>query len=130
MFVKLSILFITIPICEIFIFLQAGEIIGLWPTILTVVLTGLAGAYLARTQGFDLLQRIGKSMDAGELPANELVDGVFILSGGLLLLTPGFLTDLLGFICLAPISRIPLKQLLVGWFKRKVEKGEIVIGRY
>jgi len=129
-FVKLSILFITIPICEIFIFLQAGEIIGLWPTILTVVLTGLAGAYLARTQGFDLLQRIGKSMDAGELPANELVDGVFILSGGLLLLTPGFLTDLLGFICLAPISRIPLKQLLVGWFKRKVEKGEIVIGRY
>ena len=130
MFARLAILFITIPICEIFIFLEAGELIGLWPTLLTVVLTGLAGAYLARTQGFDLLMRIQNSMNNGELPTDELIDGVFILCGGMLLLTPGFLTDLVGFICLTPFSRVPLKKILTRWFRSKIKRGEIIINRY
>ncbi len=130
MFFKLAFLFITIPICEIFIFLEAGSLIGLWPTLLTVIFTGIAGAYLARTQGFDLLQRIQKSMERGELPTHELIDGVFILTGGLLLLTPGFLTDLFGFICLTPFSREPMKQILMRWFKNKINRGEITIGGF
>ncbi len=130
MFMKLSLLFITIPICEIFIFLEAGKIIGLWPTLLTVVLTGIAGAYLARTQGFDLLQRIQESMARGELPTEELFDGAFILTGGVLLLTPGFLTDLVGFICLSPISRNPLKRITVNWLKGKIDRGEIVVRKF
>jgi UPF0716 protein FxsA len=128
-FAKLAILFITIPICEIFIFLEAGQLIGLWPTLLTVVFTGIAGAYLARTQGFDLLQRIQATLNRNELPASELLDGAFILAGGMLLLTPGFLTDLCGFLFLTPFSRIPLKRLLSDWIKKKIEKGEIVIGQ-
>ena len=129
MFTKLAFLFITIPICEIFIFLEAGNLIGLWPTLLTVVFTGIAGAYLARTQGFELLSRIQKTMERGELPASELTDGLFILAGGLLLLTPGFLTDLVGFLFLAPFSRNPLKSLLNQWIKKRIENGEIVIRR-
>ena len=128
MFIKLAILFITIPICEIFIFLEAGEFIGIWPTIMIVILTGIAGAYLARTQGFDLLQRIQSTLNKGELPTNELVDGVFILAGGLLLLTPGFITDLVGFLLLTPFSRNPLKKVTIDLVKRKIEKGEIIIG--
>jgi len=127
-FIKLAILFITIPICEIFIFLEAGEFIGIWPTIMIVILTGIAGAYLARTQGFDLLQRIQSTLNKGELPTNELVDGVFILAGGLLLLTPGFITDLVGFLLLTPFSRNPLKKVTIDLVKRKIEKGEIIIG--
>lgn len=130
MFIKLAFLFITIPICEIFIFLEAGEIIGLWPTMLTVILTGIAGAYLARTQGFELLQRMQKAMDRGEIPTGELIDGIFILSGGLLLLTPGFLTDLTGFICLTPFSRGPLKKILVEWLRLKIAQGNVVIRRF
>ena len=129
MFFKLAFLFITIPICEIFIFLEAGEIIGLWPTISTVILTGIAGAYLARTQGFDLIQRIQITMGKGEIPTDELIDGIFILSGGLLLLTPGFLTDLTGFVCLTPFSRQPLKQILTHWIQKKITQGSIVVGK-
>ena len=130
MFIKLAILFITIPICEIFIFLEAGSLIGIWPTILIVIFTGIAGAYLARTQGFDLVLRIQKSLEMGQIPTNELIDGVFILTGGLLLLTPGFMTDLFGFICLTPFSREPMKRTIVNWLKRKIEKGEIIINRH
>ena len=130
MFMRLAILFITIPICEIFIFLEAGEVIGLWPTLATVVLTGIAGAYLARTQGFDLIQRIQNTMARGEIPADELVDGIFVLSGGLLLLTPGLLTDLIGFICLTPFFRAPLKQILIQWFQKKIAQGNIRVSRF
>jgi UPF0716 protein FxsA len=129
-FIKLAFLFITIPICEIFIFLEAGNLIGLVPTLLTVVFTGIAGAYLARTQGFDLIVRIQKSLERNEIPTQELLDGVFILAGGLLLLTPGFLTDLIGFICLTPFSRQPLKIFLVKWFRNKIDRGEVVISRF
>ena len=130
MFFKLAILFITIPICEIFIFLEAGEMIGVGPTLAIIILTGIAGAYLARTQGFDLVVRINQAMARGELPAGELIDGAFILCGGLLLLTPGFMTDLIGFICLTPFSRDILKRIVVDWFKRKIERGEVTVRRY
>jgi len=129
-FFKLAILFITIPICEIFIFLEAGEMIGVGPTLAIIILTGIAGAYLARTQGFDLVVRINQAMARGELPAGELIDGAFILCGGLLLLTPGFMTDLIGFICLTPFSRAILKRIVVDWFKRKIERGEVTVRRY
>ena len=125
MFIKLFILFITIPILEVFVLLDASEYIGLWPTILLVISTGVAGAYLAKSQGIDLLQRIQAATNRGELPAQELIDGLFILAGGLVLLTPGFITDLFGFILLVPWSRAPLKRYLMAWFKNKIDRGEI-----
>ncbi len=130
MLLRLSILFITIPICEIFIFLEAGSQIGIWPTLAIVVLTGVAGAYLTRSQGFDLLLRIQSSLARNEIPTRELVDGLFILAGGILLLTPGLLTDLAGFVLLAPFSREPLKRGLTTWFIKRMERGEIVVRRF
>ena len=129
MFIKLFILFITVPIFELVVLLNAAEHIGPWPTFLLVIVTGIAGAYLAKSQGLDLLQRIQAATNQGELPAQELIDGVFVLSGGLLLLTPGLVTDLIGFICLTPWSRAPLKRYLIVWFRNKLERGEFQIRR-
>jgi UPF0716 protein FxsA len=129
MFIKLFILFITVPIFELVVLLNAAEHIGPWPTFLLVIVTGIAGAYLAKSQGLDLLQRIQAATNQGELPAQELIDGVFVLAGGLLLLTPGLVTDLIGFICLTPWSRAPLKRYLIVWFRNKLERGEFQIRR-
>jgi len=129
-FIKLAILFITIPICEIFIFLEAGNLIGPLPTLATVILTGIAGAYLARTQGLELVAKVQKSLNRGELPSSELLDGLFILAGGLLLLTPGLLTDLVGFVCLTPLARQPLKKKLGEWFANKLAQGEFITRRH
>jgi UPF0716 protein FxsA len=129
MFIKLFILFVTVPILELIVLLNAADHIGPWPTFLLVIVTGIAGAYLAKSQGLDLLQRIQTATNHGELPAQELIDGLFILSGGLLLLTPGLLTDLIGFICLTPWSREPLKRYLIVWFKNKIDRGEFKIRR-
>lgn len=130
MFIKLFILFITVPIIEVFVLLDAAELIGLWPTILLVIATGAAGAYLAKSQGLDLLQRIQAATEKGEIPAQEIIDGIFILAGGVVLLTPGFITDLIGFVFLVPWSRAPLKRYLVAWFKNRVDRGEFQIRRF
>lgn len=127
MFIKLFILFITVPVIEVFILLDAAEYIGLWPTVLLVIATGAAGSYLTKSQGLDLLRKIQIATNQGELPAQELIDGLFIMAGGLLLLTPGFGTDLVGFIFLTPWSRAPLKRYLMSWLRRKLERGEFQV---
>ncbi len=105
---------IIVPILEIYVLISAGKIIGLWPTIGLIVLTGIAGAYLLRTQGADILTKINASLSQGELPTEDLIDAAMIFCGGITLLTPGFCTDLLGFALLLPTTRPWLK----GWFKR------------
>lgn len=129
MLTRLILLFIFVPICEIFILLEAGREIGVWPTVLLIVLTGIAGAWLARSQGFDIMQKINASLARGEVPAAEIVNGIFILVGGLLLLTPGFLTDLFGFTCLVPFTREPMLRLVTAWLKRNIESGRIQVSR-
>ena len=129
MFIKLFIMFITIPIIEVFVLLDAAEYLGLWPTIFLVIATGAAGAYLAKSQGLDLLSRLQVSTNQGELPTDELIDGLFILAGGLVLLTPGFITDLLGFVFLVPWSRAPLKRYLTVWIRNKMNRGEFQMRR-
>ena len=120
---------ITIAIVEGFVLLDGAEDLGLWPTVVLVIATGAAGAYLAKSQGLDLVQRIQVATNQGELPTEELIDGLFILAGGLVLLTPGFITDLLGFVFLVPWSRAPLKRYLIAWFRNKMDRGEFQIRR-
>ena len=104
-FPVLLMLFLLVPLIEIFVMIKVGGIIGALPTVLLVVLTAVAGAALARFQGLATLQRLQATLARGETPAIEMFEGVLLLVGALLLLTPGFITDLLGFVCLVPVTR-------------------------
>lgn len=130
MFIKLLILFTFIPILEITVLIEAGRQIGVMPTIGLVILTGIAGAFLARSQGFQLLTRIQSDLQSGRVPAEEMFDGAMILAGGMVLLTPGFCTDLIGFFLLTPATRTYIKKWLRQWVEKKVARGEIQFRRY
>jgi len=99
------VLFLVIPIVEIFFLIKVGEIIGAWPTIFLVVLTAVIGAGLLRQQGLSVLTRFQNNIGKGKLPAQEMVEGIILAVGGALLMTPGFVTDTIGFLCLLPFSR-------------------------
>ena len=101
-------IFVAIPIIEIAVFIQAGELIGLWPTIGVVILTAIIGTSLMRAQGLQTLAKAQSQMDQGEMPIGAMFDGICILIAGVLLLTPGFVTDTMGFLLLVP----PLRQLV------------------
>lgn len=105
----LFLLFLTVPLAEIYVLLEVGSLIGALPTVGAVVLTAVIGAALVRVQGFSTLAQIRESLDRGEVPAVALVEGAFLLVAGALLLTPGFITDAVGFACLCP----PLRRFLI-----------------
>ncbi len=130
MFIRLLLLFTFIPVLELIILIKVGAWIGVAPTIALILLTGIAGAYLARTQGLDLAMRIQRELNEGRLPAEELLDGAMVLVGGILLLTPGFFTDLSGFILLVPGTRQFCKKTVRLWMKRYIDQGRITIHRY
>ncbi len=109
-------LFIAIPFIEIFLLLQIGGLIGVIPTILLVVMTAVLGANLLRQQGLATWARLQSNLAQGIMPTNELVDGVFILMGGVLLLTPGFFTDALGVACLVPAIRQKITRYAIAHF--------------
>lgn len=104
-FPVLLVAIITVPLLEIYLLIQIGGLIGALPTILLVVLTAVLGAALLRQQGLATLNRFRANLERGELPALEILEGVALLVGGALLLTPGFFTDVIGFLCLLPASR-------------------------
>ena len=106
-------LFIITPILEIALLIQVGGMIGLLPTVALVVLTAVVGIALLRQQGFSTWLRLQQRLATGELPATELVEGAMLLVGGALLLTPGFVTDAIGFSCLIPVLRRPLARRLI-----------------
>ncbi|MDO3380036.1 FxsA family protein [Geoalkalibacter halelectricus] len=130
MFIRLLFLFTIIPVVEIYVILQVGRQLGVAPTVALIILTGIAGAYLARTQGFEIIARIQRDTAQGQLPAESLLDGALVLAGGLLLLTPGFCTDLIGFALLIPLSRDSLKRFLRQWLQKQIEHGHINVRRY
>ncbi len=105
----LFLLFLTVPLAEIYVLLKVGSLIGVLPTVGAVVLTAVIGAALVRVQGFSTLAQIRDSLNRGEVPAIALVEGAFLLVAGALLLTPGFITDAIGFACLCP----PLRRFLI-----------------
>ncbi len=109
-------LMIAVPIVEIAVFIQAGEILGLWPTLAGVVLTAAIGAALLRRQGLATLKRAQESMNAGRPPVAELFDGLCLAIAGLLLLTPGFVTDAVGFLLFVP----PFRSFILGGLVRRL----------
>ncbi|MCW8916487.1 MAG: FxsA family protein [Magnetovibrio sp.] len=104
--------FIGIPLIEIGLFIQVGEAIGLWSTIAVVILTAIVGTALLRHQGFNTLTRVQNAMNQGEMPMDAVFDGFCLLAAGLLLLTPGFFTDAIGFLLFTPPLRALLRRTL------------------
>lgn len=98
-------LFITVPIVEIALFIQVGGLIGVWPTIAIVVLTAILGTALLRHQGLGTLRRVQESLEQNRLPVQEMFDGLCLLLAGALLLTPGFFTDAVGLLLFVPPLR-------------------------
>ena len=113
----LILLFTVIPIIELSILIKIGQHLGVASAIGIVILTGVIGAYLAKMQGLRTLYRIQEDMNQGIMPTDRLFDGVLILCSGILLITPGFLTDIVGFLGLIPLTRNLFKR----WLKAKAE---------
>ncbi|MGV6818641.1 MAG: FxsA family protein [Thiotrichales bacterium] len=97
--------FIIVPIIELYLLIKVGSWIGVFPTILIVILTAAIGTWLLRQQGGVMLRRYQQTLAAGKMPAQEMIEGLALVFGGALLLTPGFFTDAIGFLCLLPPTR-------------------------
>ena len=131
----LILLFVAVPIAEIYLLLEVGGVIGALPTIGLVVLTAVVGAALVRAQGFSTIQQVRRTMDAGEVPAVAILEGIFLLVAGALLLTPGFLTDSIGFCCLVPPLR---RSIIVRFIESRVvrthhaapPRGHVIEGEF
>ena len=108
----LVVLFITVPILELFVILQIGDWLGLWPTIGLLIADSILGSLLMRSQGRAAWRRFNEALQRGRPPAREVLDGVLIIFGGALLLTPGFVTDIVGLTFLLP----PTAPVLPGLF--------------
>ena len=122
---KLLLLFIVVPALELALLIELGSRLGTAPTLLLLALTGILGAFLARRQGLGALRAAQEHMQRGELPAGPIVDGILILVAAVLLITPGLLTDALGFLLLVRGFRDRVKSLLVSRFRRGVEDRRI-----
>ncbi len=113
MLLKLFLAFTLIPIAEIYLLVRVGEYIGALNTVAMVVLTGVVGATLARVQGVHTLYKIRTSLQQRKIPSRELMDAVLILLAGILLLTPGFITDTAGIVLLLPMGRAAVRKQLL-----------------
>src|SRR5256885_14710023 len=105
MFPLLVLLFIVVPIAEIYVIIQVGQLIGVWWTIVLLLADAILGSMLARAQGRAAWRRLSLALEQGRMPAREVLDGALVLFGGALLLAPGFLTDVLGAALLLPPTR-------------------------
>lgn len=118
-------LFIIIPVSEVIIYIELGHYIGIIPTLVLIFGTGIAGAILARQQGFYILTRIREELRAGIVPGNQMLDGLLVLAGALLLLTPGLLTDITGMVLLVPFTRFYVRELLKKKLAKWIREGKI-----
>ncbi len=124
---KILALFLLLPLIELALLIEIGSHIGTVATVALILATGALGAFLARSQGLEVLRRLRAETAAGRLPAAPLVDGVIILLAGAVLLTPGVLTDVLGFLCLVPAFRQLLKSLLWRKLRHWVEQNRVQV---
>jgi len=119
-FLRLLILFITVPAVELLLLIRIGTKIGILPTVAIILITGFLGATLTRIQGLKTLSKYQKALAEGRLPHEEVMDGLMILVAGAVLLTPGFLTDIAGFLLLVPAFRTVVRKNLAGYLKTRI----------
>jgi UPF0716 protein FxsA len=128
MFRRLILLFILVPIAELALLIQLGRWVGLWPTLALIAITGIVGAALASREGLRAWRAFQQDMYEGRIPGRPILDGLSIFAGGALLLTPGLMTDLLGFTLLARPTRRWLQDRLVNRFGgRLLKQGHVFV---
>lgn len=121
----LALLFLVVPFLELFVILQVGRAVGAFNTVALLVAVSVLGAWLVKREGLGVLRRAQARVEAGAVPATELVDGVLILFAGALLITPGFLSDIVGVLLLLPPVRLTLRGSAVGVLRRRAGLGVV-----
>jgi UPF0716 protein FxsA len=122
---RLILIFIVVPLIEILLLIEIGSRIGALNTILIIVITGILGASMMRQQGFTIIRNIQRDLSQGHMPTGELINGALVLVGGIVLLTPGFFTDAVGFVLLIPGSRAFVRKKIQLLIQRKIDSGDI-----
>lgn len=122
-------LIIIVPALEISVLIFSGKTLGIPITLLLIILTGVIGAWLAKKQGLDTLHRAQQQMNYGQVPGEAIMDGICILIGGVLLLSPGYITDLTGFFLLIPATRNLIKPIIANWIRRRIDRGNFTVIR-
>jgi UPF0716 protein FxsA len=130
MLLKLFLAFTIIPVVELYLLIKVGTVIGLFNSLALVVLTGFVGAYLARMQGTQTMFRVRSSLQQGIMPTEDLVDAVLIFVAGIVLLTPGFITDLAGLLVLLPSTRIHIKRFVKERFNSWIKDQDVHFTMY
>jgi UPF0716 protein FxsA len=116
----LALLFVVVPVLEIYVLIQVGQVIGAWWTILLLVADGFLGSWLMKREGGRAWAALRVALQSGRMPARELTDGALILVGGTLLLTPGFVSDVAGLFCVLPATRPLARRALTRFLGRKL----------
>ncbi|WP_404458984.1 FxsA family protein [Sutcliffiella horikoshii] len=127
MFRILLALIIVVPALEIWLLITAGKLIGAIPTIMLIILTGVLGAWLAKYQGVTALRSAQQKMNSGQMPGDVIIDGLCILIGGVVLLTPGFITDAIGFALLLPPTRNLIKPSIMRAIRNRMDRGQFIV---
>lgn len=117
---------LIIPAMEIGIFVWIGGAIGPWWVVFIIILTGFIGILIAKKQGVETWNRARLSMNNGQLPAEEIIDGICIFVGAVFLFTPGFITDTIGFLLVLPVTRNPFKNLIRAFIKNRMNNATII----
>ena len=123
--VLLVVALVAVPILELYVLLQVGQVLGVVPTLVLLVVMSLIGAYLLRREGTKAWLAFRNALAAGRLPAKEVADGALVILGGALLLTPGFATDAFGLLCVLPPTRAGLRRLLTRVVARRLSVGVV-----
>jgi len=121
------ILFILLPALDLFLLLKLGQLLGIYETLLLIVVTGFIGAILYRTQTWLNFRKMKRTLQQGTVPDRELIDSILIIVGALLLVTPGVLTDIAGFLFLLPFTRPAIRKSAIYLLKRSIKGGRIQI---
>jgi UPF0716 protein FxsA len=126
----LLVFLIVVPIIELAVMVQVAGVIGVLPTAALVLVTSLVGLWLLQTEGLGVLRRMQTQINQGQLPGDEVVDGVLVLVGGLLMVLPGFITSLVGLLLLVPPVRSLLRPLVLARARRRVERGQAHVASF
>lgn len=122
---RLALLFVVVPVIELMLLIQLGQVVGLGLTLALVVFTGIAGAALARAEGLRVFFKFQEEMASGRLPGQALLDGISVLVGGAFLLTPGVLTDVVGFSLIVPLTRRWIQKRVRARLEKSIVEGNI-----